>query len=1077
MASLDLATLSVRIEADSTGAVTGINQVGQASQQQSQKVQTDWNKVGKDLTSIGKKLSLAVSLPIIAAGTACVKLASDLTETLGKTEVVFGDMSDSVISWSETSIDSMGLSQQTALDMASTYGDLGTSMGLTTGEAMNMSTNLVQLAADMASFKNISIERANSALTAIYTGETESLKALGVVMTEANLETFAMNEGIGKTYKEMSQTEKVMLRYKYVMQQTSNAQGDFKRTGDSLANQSRKLGENVKQLGASFGQILEPAITAIISTINDVVSWINSLDDGTKRVITTIAEITAIIPIVVLAVGTVITAVKALQVQLTALMANPIVLVITAVIAALAALAIIIGNVSAAIAEYNKKVAEMEDKYVTVQTTYEELITVLEDENNTIDDVIADTKAAIKAAESAGDFLASVATVEDKDRDVKKVLSAIDSALKAREHWCEISGKKKEDDAIWQELNEYKNGIAEGTITIYGEDGDATLSALGTTIGNIKDNLVALEVYETDVIKPIIEVESADAQANAKALYDKCAEIAGLDTDIDYVFSVTNLGSTEGGDGVLGQLAMAIASVENWAGKLDELKSSFEAMIEQQKEFLLTISASQVASAFQAYNSGLITMEELEATCRAANSQYQDLSASLDASSGAYDNLIASLNNGNPDDDMQAWADFLNVTLELNPQMAETASASEQVAAASGRISDAMSKGATDADAMRGDVELLNSGLTSLGDDMEGQVTSAYDTYNQAIADTNATEVEGIAAVDEAIAKKKEEQDALATFATFMSENNNNQAAALEALRGFSEEQYQTVIDFYGGVPEEMGILNSQIYDDAYTLQFDILAMEESAESDKQAVRDTAAAARLAAEQTLGDTLASITSRYDLAELTQLRQQQATIGNEEGISQLERIAGLTAYCTTARGLVEQNCFDTVSLNETCINQVDGLSYDGTDAGRNVGNAMGEGMYNGMSDWAGKIANKAAQMVKDAIAAARKEADVNSPSKKMRDLVGKPIGEGLEVGIDSQMDSVLKTVKADIGKVFTVGTQAIPRTNANTGVTNNVSKQGNTNITQNNNFTSRTLSPFEQQQQIHRLNKDLSGVFA
>ena len=133
-------------------------------------------------------------------------------------------------------------------------------MGIGSEKSADMSMKLVQLAGDMASFKNISVERAQTALNAVYTGETESLKALGVVMTQANLQQFAINQGIETNIADMSQAELVQLRYAYVLSQTSNAQGDFQRTSDSAANQSRTFKERIKELGTQFGEKLLPIV-------------------------------------------------------------------------------------------------------------------------------------------------------------------------------------------------------------------------------------------------------------------------------------------------------------------------------------------------------------------------------------------------------------------------------------------------------------------------------------------------------------------------------------------------------------------------------------------------------------------------------------------------------------------------------------------------------------------------------------------------------------------------------------------------------------------------------------------------
>lgn len=251
------------------------------------------DKFSSKASSIGNTLTLGVTTPILGAGLASFKYASDLEENLNKTEVAFKENSDEVIEWSKTTLKQYGLAQSTALNMASTWGDMGTSMGIPLDTATEMSKTLVGLSADLASFKNISIDRAQTALNAVYTGETESLKELGVVMTEANLEAYAMAKGTEKSYKEMDQAEKVSLRYQYVLDKTQNSQGDFARTSDSAANQMRIAQESAKELAAEFGKKLLPAGTKILEFANDLLDSFNNLDDGTQNLIISIAGIAA----------------------------------------------------------------------------------------------------------------------------------------------------------------------------------------------------------------------------------------------------------------------------------------------------------------------------------------------------------------------------------------------------------------------------------------------------------------------------------------------------------------------------------------------------------------------------------------------------------------------------------------------------------------------------------------------------------------------------------------------------------------------------------------------------------------
>lgn len=137
------------------------------------------DKAADGMKNAGKILTLGVTAPLVAAGAAAFKMASDFNESQNKVDVAFGYMSNDVEEWSKTTLKSFGLAQGTALDMAATFGDMGTSMGLSKSAAAEMSKQMVGLAGDMASFKNMSIGEVNTALTAVFTGETESLEFKG----------------------------------------------------------------------------------------------------------------------------------------------------------------------------------------------------------------------------------------------------------------------------------------------------------------------------------------------------------------------------------------------------------------------------------------------------------------------------------------------------------------------------------------------------------------------------------------------------------------------------------------------------------------------------------------------------------------------------------------------------------------------------------------------------------------------------------------------------------------------------------------------------------------------------------
>ena len=298
--------------------------------------------IGSKMTDVGKKATVGITLPIVGAFGLAVKSASDLNETLNKVDVAFGQNSAEVKAWANNSIASMGLAKQSALDATALFGDMSTSMGLNTGEASKMSMNLTQLGADMASFKNISFERAQTALAGVYTGETEALKGLGIVMTQANLASFAQSQGITKSMDEMSQAELVTLRYNYVMDKTKNAQGDFARTADGTANRTRIMQEQFKETSATLGQNLLPIANKFMEWVTNLTQKFSALSPEQQKMVLIIGAIIAVIPPLLVGLGMLVTAIGAISGAFAFLGANPVVLAIVAVILLIAGLAFLI---------------------------------------------------------------------------------------------------------------------------------------------------------------------------------------------------------------------------------------------------------------------------------------------------------------------------------------------------------------------------------------------------------------------------------------------------------------------------------------------------------------------------------------------------------------------------------------------------------------------------------------------------------------------------------------------------------------------------------------------------------------
>lgn len=287
-------TLSAKITGDSSGfdkAIQSAEKTASSFEKRMESISSKAKSIGDKLSGIGTALTVGVTTPLAVAGKGMVDAASDFDENLNKISVAFGDSADDVKAWADTATESFGLSMNQALEATSLFGDMATSMGISQSEAASMSTSLAGLAGDMASFKNIGIDEAMTALNGVFTGETESLKQLGIVMTEVNLQEFA--DGLGLVYDDMTQAEKVQLRYNYVMAMSKNAIGDYARTSDGTANSMRTFQASVENLAITLGQNLLPIVTPIIQKATEMVNAFAAADPELQQLVLKIAGIAA----------------------------------------------------------------------------------------------------------------------------------------------------------------------------------------------------------------------------------------------------------------------------------------------------------------------------------------------------------------------------------------------------------------------------------------------------------------------------------------------------------------------------------------------------------------------------------------------------------------------------------------------------------------------------------------------------------------------------------------------------------------------------------------------------------------
>ena len=199
-----------------------------------------------------------------------IDISSSLTEVENVVRTTFGNYEKLIQDFSKTSIQDFGMSELTAKQVASRFQAMGTAMGFSQGKMADMSLQLTKLTADMASFYDMEQSDVARNLQAVFTGETEPLRKYGLDLTQATLKEWAMKQGLDADISSMTQAEKTMLRYQYVMANTAAAQGDFARTSDTWANQVRILKQSFEQLAAIIGGALINAFKPFVRTLNAV---------------------------------------------------------------------------------------------------------------------------------------------------------------------------------------------------------------------------------------------------------------------------------------------------------------------------------------------------------------------------------------------------------------------------------------------------------------------------------------------------------------------------------------------------------------------------------------------------------------------------------------------------------------------------------------------------------------------------------------------------------------------------------------------------------------------------------------
>jgi len=1022
MAELRLPTLSVEIDANGKVAVQEIKKVGDAANSAGESAQRlaaganqadeSLNKVGdtaqrtgshleeiqKSAEKLGSSLTKYLTLPIVAAYTASVKGAADLVETVGKTEVVFGQFYDQIDKWSQNSIQTMGVARSTAQDMASLYGDMATGMGFAQDAAADMAMQLSSLAADMASFKNISIETAQTALKSVFTGETESLKNLGVVMTQANLQAYALSQGIEKNIADMTQAEQVTLRYNYVMVQTVNAQGDFARTGDSLSNQSRKLVQTVKQLGETMGTLLIPKVTSVVNSLQNAAQWLAELDSGTQNTILTIGMAVAAVGPMLIAGTKLLKLITAIKAALAASTLGPITLAVMGTVAAA-------GLLAAAVNSSKTEIDETTESYKRMKKILEggiesDAVEIKISANG--EQALTDAKAIIAKLKS--DEYKGTLVIDGDTGEADQALDALESAVNAM-----LNGSLAELQAavdrckqlsISPEIDPQKQLELEQALT----DLRGTLVKLG----NIDINFSYKEEGDSGKFQTFIdEVNGLGWESKT---FTATGEFTVSESTLDEIEEYSNA------------LAAAASATGDYGTAVEALNRLLDQRLGDQMQEITDQADEAIREQARLYNNGIIDEATYNANVQTILDGAQEAKEALEEEAKQAKELNEILNNGERGDDYgyvaQQYAELYK---------GETIS-DEDWQGAVAHLKEAAEAG-EDLTESQTEAAIALEGLKQRSVESYNEMIAAKEAYDQAMS--GASDKDAQAEEADALAERADQlQDYLGDLEIYRQHANSTEDAINQiatAFGGSKEEAAQLKETLTGLLSDEDGKLVG-----TEGLLAKIAEAQDGLENEKNKATEKAETLRTEAE----------TVRTEAAEAFSfsMEQIQDAVGlSTTGINELlgvitsagvtvssadaEMIAGISGLIDSAATTLEDGKPEVANGVSEMLGGIADKKSEAEGQGSEVGSAITSGITAGLDSGTNALYRKVRSIVNGAIKQAKKAAEINSPSRRMRDEVGKMFIRGFSEGMDEEMPDLLSGVTENMNRVIS-GAQAV-----------------------------------------------------
>lgn len=327
-----IATIKASVDGLKQGIEQAKSQVN-GFQQSAKNLSKTMQDTGKKVSSFGKSMTTYITLPLVAAGGAALKFASDAEETQSKFNTVFGDMSETMNDWAETLAKSIGRSRTDIKGWSATLQDTFVPMGMARDQAADLSANLVELAIDVASFNNMADSQVVENFTSAIVGNHQAVAKYGIIINEARLKQEALNHGMDP--KNLTENEKAWLRYQIILESSQDAMGDAERTSGSFANQLKGLKSSARDLAEDTGNYLLPPATRFIGWIRQGIDWLSQLNPKIVQIGLVVSGVALVMGPLIFIIGKLITAFGVIAGVIGAV-SSPVLIVIAAIAALVA---------------------------------------------------------------------------------------------------------------------------------------------------------------------------------------------------------------------------------------------------------------------------------------------------------------------------------------------------------------------------------------------------------------------------------------------------------------------------------------------------------------------------------------------------------------------------------------------------------------------------------------------------------------------------------------------------------------------------------------------------------------------